>query len=86
MMNRNTSALMFHRTLTLSSTKIDSYLMKSLRTAFIRQLAKSGTVHLNYINTEDHTADTLSKNLGTEAFKKHQIGLLGPQPETLHKN
>ena len=67
-----------------AQTKASRYYQ--LRTAFIRQLVKSGTVHLNYINTEDQIADTLSKNLGTEAFKKHQIGLLGPQPETLHKN
>ena len=66
-----------------AQTKASRYYQ--LRTAFIRQLVKSGTVHLTYVDTQNQVADTLSKNLGKEAFQKHQIGLLGPQPEMLHK-
>ena len=66
-----------------AQTKASRYYQ--LRTAFIRQLVKSGTIHLTYVDTENQVADTLSKNLGKEAFQKHQIGLLGPQPEMLHK-
>jgi ribA/ribD-fused uncharacterized protein len=64
-----------------SQTRASRYYQ--LRTAFIRQLIKSGTMHFTYVNTEEQTADVLSKNVPAELFIRHQSGLLGPQPESL---
>ena len=51
-----------------------------MRTAFIRQLVKSGTMHFVYVSTEDQAADALSKNLAPTSFLRHQPTILGAQP------
>ena len=51
-----------------------------MRTAFIRQLVKSGTMHFVYVSTEDQAADALSKNLAPTLFLRHQPTILGAQP------
>ena len=62
-----------------SQTKQSRYYQ--LRTAFIRHLIKSGVIHLTYVNTNNQTADMLSKNLAMEQFVFHQPGILGVQPK-----
>ena len=51
-----------------------------MRTEFIRQLVKTGAVHLVYITTKDQAADALSKNLPPAPFVRHQPTILGVQP------
>ncbi len=51
-----------------------------MRTEFIRQLVKSGTMHFVYVATEDQAADALSKNLAPMPFIRHQPTILGAQP------
>ena len=61
-----------------SQTKQSRYYQ--MKTEFIRQLVRTGTVHLIYVTTKDQTADALSKNLPHAAFSYHQPGILGVQP------
>ena len=51
-----------------------------MRTEFIRQLVRSGEVHLVYVTTKNQAADALSKNLPPTAFIRHQPTILGTQP------
>ena len=61
-----------------SQTKQSRYYQ--MKTEFIRQLVRTGTVHLVYVTTKDQTADALSKNLPHATFSYHQPGILGAQP------
>ena len=71
-------------TATISSASGNSQRKESryyqMRTAFIRQLVKSGTMHFVYVSTEDQAADALSKNLAPTLFLRHQPTILGAQP------
>ena len=54
-----------------------------MRTAWLRQLVRTGIVHFSYVPTADQTADALSKNVAVGPFKKAQTKIFGPQPSKL---
>lgn len=47
-----------------------------VRHHYVRELVEGNTIHLSYIPTEENISDSLTKNLGTEKFKKFRAKML----------
>ena len=48
-----------------------------VRYHFLRELAASGDISVQYLRTEDQLADILTKAIGRESFERHRDFLLG---------
>ena len=48
-----------------------------VRYHFLRELAASGDISVQYLRTEDQHADILTKAIGRESFERHRDFLLG---------
>jgi hypothetical protein len=45
---------------------------------FLRELKEQGLLKVNWLNSEDNTADIFTKNLGGPLFNKHASAICGP--------
>jgi hypothetical protein len=52
-----------------------------MRTSFLRQYVRLGTINFNFTKGSEQIADPLTKPLPADIFKQHRVGILGILPE-----
>ena len=53
-----------------------------MRTSFLRQYVRLGTINFNFTKGSEQIADPMTKAVLAEKFKQHRAAILGVPPES----